>query len=31
MVFTMFADDYPASPCAATQLEAFDAAGAQLL
>jgi RimJ/RimL family protein N-acetyltransferase len=31
MVFTMFADDYPASPCAATPLEAFDPAGAQLL
>jgi RimJ/RimL family protein N-acetyltransferase len=31
MVFTMFADDYPASPCAAATLEAFDAAGAQLL
>lgn len=31
MVFTMFAEDYPASPCAAAKLEAFDAAGAQLL
>jgi RimJ/RimL family protein N-acetyltransferase len=31
MVFTMFAADYPASPCAAAKLEAFDAAGAQLL
>jgi RimJ/RimL family protein N-acetyltransferase len=31
MVFTMFAEDYPASPCAATPLEAFDSAGAQLL
>jgi RimJ/RimL family protein N-acetyltransferase len=31
MVFTMFAADYPASPCAATKLEAFDATGAQLL
>jgi RimJ/RimL family protein N-acetyltransferase len=31
MVFTMFAADYPASACAATKLEAFDAAGAQLL
>jgi RimJ/RimL family protein N-acetyltransferase len=31
MVFTMFADDYPASPCAATPLEAFDAAGTRLL
>jgi RimJ/RimL family protein N-acetyltransferase len=31
MVFTMFAEDYPASPCAAAPLEAFDSAGAQLL
>jgi RimJ/RimL family protein N-acetyltransferase len=31
MVFTMFAEDYPASPCAATPVEAFDSAGAQLL
>lgn len=31
MVFTMFAEDYPASPCAAAKLEAFDAVGAQLL
>ena len=31
MVFTMFAEDYPASPCAAAKLEAFDPAGAQLL
>jgi RimJ/RimL family protein N-acetyltransferase len=31
MVFTMFAEDYPASPCAAAKLEAFDAAGARLL
>jgi RimJ/RimL family protein N-acetyltransferase len=31
MVFTMFADDYAASPCAATPLEAFDSMGAQLL
>jgi RimJ/RimL family protein N-acetyltransferase len=31
MVFAMFSEDYPASPCAAAKLEAFDAAGAQLL
>jgi RimJ/RimL family protein N-acetyltransferase len=31
MVFTMFAEDYPASPCAAAKLEAFDAAGARIV
>ncbi len=31
MVFTMFAEDYPASPCAAAPLQAFDVAGARLL
>jgi RimJ/RimL family protein N-acetyltransferase len=31
MVFTMFAQDYPASPCAAAPLQAFDVTGARLL
>jgi RimJ/RimL family protein N-acetyltransferase len=31
MVFTMFADGYSSSPCAAANLEAFDVTGAQLL
>jgi len=31
MVFTMFAADYPASPCAAATLETFDATGVRLL
>jgi RimJ/RimL family protein N-acetyltransferase len=31
MVFTMFADGYTSSPCAAANLEAFDVTGAQLL
>lgn len=31
MVWSLFADDYPASPCAAAELEAFDAMGRTLL
>ena len=31
MVFTMFAEDFPASPCAAAPLQAYDVAGARLL
>jgi len=30
-VFTMFADEYPGTPCATTPLEAFDVLGARLL
>ena len=31
MIWTLVRDEYPASPCAAAQLEAFDAAGRKLL
>ncbi len=30
MIWTLFADEYPASPCASAQLTAFDAAGREL-
>jgi RimJ/RimL family protein N-acetyltransferase len=31
MIWTLFAADYPGSPCAGQKLEAFDAAGRRLL
>jgi RimJ/RimL family protein N-acetyltransferase len=31
MIWTMFAENYPASPAASAQIEAFDAAGRQIL